>query len=263
MYGLMIATGAIVGVWVAGRQWAQRGGNADDVVAIAGWAVPAGVIGARLYHVATDWQSYQDDWGAAFAVWNGGLGIPGGIVGGVMVGALVARRRGLPIPAMLDAVAPALPIAQAIGRLGNWFNQELFGRPSALPWALTISPENRPAAHALETTFHPTFLYEAFWNLALAALLLLLARRRTLVDGQLFTLYVLGYGVGRMWVESLRIDPASLVLGVRINVWVSLLAIVGSLAVFLVRRRRGQASAARDVAAVGVRTRPGRQQVDR
>lgn len=238
MYGLMIALGVIVAVSVASRRWAARGHDPDDIGALALWAVPAGVVGARLYHVATDWKTYRSDWPAALAIWNGGLGIPGGIAGGAIVGILIARRRRLSISGLLDAVAPALPLAQAIGRLGNWFNQEVFGRPSSLPWALRIAPENRPAAYRNQATFHPTFLYEGLWNIALALALIALTRRRRLRDGQLFALYVAGYGLGRLWVEALRSDPASLVFSVRINIWVSLLAIAGGLAVFLVRHRR-------------------------
>ena len=146
-------------------------------------------------------------------------------------------------------MAPAIPLAQAIGRLGNWFNQEVFGRPSDLPWALQISPENRPAAYPDQPTFHPTFLYEGLWNLGLAILLIRLSRRRQMRDGQLFALYVLGYGVGRLWIEALRADPASLVLGLRINIWVSLLAIAGGLATFAVRRVRGGEAKSSDAAA--------------
>lgn len=160
MYGLMIALGVIVAVSVASRRWAAHGHDPDDIGALALWAVPAGVIGARLYHVATDWKTYRSDWPAALAIWKGGLGIAGGIAGGVIVGIMIARRRRQSIPGLLDAVAPALPLGQAIGRLGNWFNQEVFGRRSGLPWAPRIAPENRPAAYPSQATFHPTFLYE-------------------------------------------------------------------------------------------------------
>ncbi|QXC60630.1 prolipoprotein diacylglyceryl transferase [Aquihabitans sp. G128] len=228
LYGLMIALGVIAAVSMTTRRWQAQGGDPDDVGTIALWAVPAGVIGARAYHVATDWKTYRADWGAALAIWNGGLGIPGGIAGGVVVGVWIARRRGVRVPEMLDAVAPALPVAQAIGRLGNWFNQEVFGRPSGLPWALRIDRENRPTRYLDAATFHPTFLYEGLWNLALAAGLIWLGRRATLRRGQLFCLYVLGYGVGRLWVEALRSDAASLVFGIRINLWVSGIAIVGA-----------------------------------
>lgn len=243
LYGLMIALGVIAAVSITTRRWRERGGDPDDVSTIALWAVPAGVIGARAYHVATDWKAYRTDWGAALAIWNGGLGIPGGIAGGVVVGIWVARRRGVPVPQMLDAVAPALPVAQAIGRLGNWFNQEVFGRPTTLPWALRIDREHRPERYLDVSTFHPTFLYEGLWNLGLAAGLILLGHRGALRRGQLFYLYVAGYGIGRLWVEALRADAASLVLGVRINLWVSSAAILGGAISFLVVGRSGSPDA--------------------
>ena len=171
LYGLCIAVGVIAAVTISSRRWAARGGNPDDIGTIALWAVPAGVIGARLYHVATDWKTYSGNWGQAFNITNGGLGIPGGVALGVIVGIIVVKKKGLPVAPLLDVVAPAIPVAQAIGRLGNWFNQELFGRPSTLPWALRIDPEHRPPGYEQFATFHPTFLYEALWTLALAGLL--------------------------------------------------------------------------------------------
>ena len=236
-YGLAIALGVIVAVVIAQRRWQRAGGDPADIVDIATWAVPAGIVGARLWHVLTDWQKFRGDWLDAFAIWQGGLGIPGGLLGGVAVGVYIARRKNISLPRVLDAVAPAIPVAQAIGRLGNWFNQELFGRPTDLPWGLEIDPEHRPARYASNETFHPTFLYEALWNLALAGVLVLLGRRRRLRDGQLFVLYVAGYALGRLWVEMLRADPASELLGLRVNIWTSLVALVLALTV-LVRRRR-------------------------
>ncbi len=248
-YGLAILAGVVAGVALARRRWAGRGGDPDDISTIALWAVPAGLVGARLYHVATDWPRFVGHWEDVPAVWQGGLGIPGGILGGVLAGAVVARHRNLPVPDLLDVVAPALPLAQAIGRLGNWFNQELFGRPTSLPWALRIDPEHRPAGYEGSSTFHPTFLYEALWNLALVALLLWLDRRwrGRLRTGELFTLYVLGYFLGRLWVEALRIDEASRLLGLRVNIVVSGVAILAATAVLVARRRgwrRRQAAAA-------------------
>lgn len=240
-YGLAIAAGVLAAVWLARRRWGQRGGDPEDVVAIALWAVPAGLIGARLYHVITDWRQYfPDDPLGAFAIWKGGLGIPGGIAAGVAVGLWVAHRRGVRLSVALDVVAPALPLAQAIGRLGNWFNQELFGGPTSLPWGLEIDPANRPAAYLDVATFHPTFLYEALWNLGLMWLLIAIDRRRVLRPGNVFALYVGGYFLGRLWVEALRVDPASLILGVRVNIWMSIVAIAAVVVVFAVRglRRR-------------------------
>ena len=242
-YGLMIALGVVVAVWIAQRRWRARGGNPDDITAIAVWAVPAGLVGARLYHVVTDISRFEGRWWHIVAVWEGGLGIPGGIAVGVLTGVVVARRRGLPVPDLLDTVAPALPVAQAIGRLGNWFNQELFGRPTDLPWAVRIDPAHRPDGLADQATFHPTFLYEAIWNLALAAVLVWVERRWHPRSGQLFAGYVAGYAAGRLWVESLRIDPATELLGIRLNVWVSAVVLLAAVTVLVVRHRGGRARA--------------------
>lgn len=235
-YGLAIAVGALVAVWIAQRRWADRGGDPDDVSAIAMWAVPAGLVGARLYHVITDFRRFQGRWSDVVKIWEGGLGIPGGIAAGVFVGVLVARRRGLPALELLDVVAPALPVAQAIGRLGNWFNQELYGRPTDLPWALEIDADHRPDGLEDVARYHPTFLYEGLWNLGLAGLLVWLGRRHHLRPGQLFTGYVVGYAAGRLWVEALRIDPATELFGLRINLWVSGTILAIATAVLVVRR---------------------------
>ena len=185
-YGLMIALGVLAAVEMGRRRFVAKGLDPDEVSAIALWAVPAGLIGARLYHVITDWRRFEGDWWSAFAVWKGGLGVPGGILLGTLVGVWVAKRRGLPLGLAADALAPAIPLAQAIGRLGNWFNQEVFGRPTSLPWGLEIDAQYRPDRYATATTFHPTFLYEALWNLALMALLIWLDRRGVVRRGRLF-----------------------------------------------------------------------------
>ncbi|HEX4979872.1 MAG TPA: prolipoprotein diacylglyceryl transferase [Acidimicrobiales bacterium] len=237
-YGLAIAVGVLVAIRIAGRRFAARGGEPEAISSIALWAVPAGLVGARLYHVATDFHRFDDDPLRVFQVWKGGLGIPGGLLGGVLVGVLVARKRGLRVAELLDVAAPAIPVAQAIGRLGNWFNQELFGRPTDLPWALEIDRDHRPAGYLDEDTYHPTFLYEALWNVALAAILVRVERRWRLPAGQLFVLYVGGYFLGRLWVESLRIDPATEVGGVRINIVVSAVVVAVAAAVFVSRQRR-------------------------
>jgi prolipoprotein diacylglyceryl transferase len=239
-YGLMIALGVIVAVELARRRFAQRGLDPDDMSAIALWAVPAGLIGSRLYHVITDWRRFAEDdgWLDAFKIWEGGLGIPGGVIAGVLVGLWVGKRRGVPLAEGLDAAIPGVPLAQAIGRLGNWFNQELFGEPTTVPWALEIDPERRPVGYTEFETFHPTFLYEALWNLALVGLLLWIDKRRILRPGRLIAVYVAGYSLGRLWVELLRIDPASLIAGVRVNVWVSVIAFTASVAVLVVSGRR-------------------------
>ena len=243
-YGLFIAIGAIVAVGIARRRWASLTGSDSDAVGdVAVWAIPAGFVGARLYHVITDWHRFEDAPLDAFKVWEGGLGIPGAILLGAVVGVAVARRKGYDVPLLMDAVAPALPVAQAIGRLGNWFNQELFGRPTDLPWGLEIDPDRRPEGYETVETFHPTFLYEALWNLALAAFLVVLGRKKVLRPGQLFVLYVGGYALGRLWVEALRIDTATRIAGVRVNLWVSGLTIVAAAVWFLWWQRRPERGA--------------------
>jgi prolipoprotein diacylglyceryl transferase len=229
-YGLMIALGVIAAVWLAGRRFEAKGiGTRDDVNAIAIWAVLAGVIGARLYHVVTDWERFENNVGDIFKVWEGGLGIPGGMVAGILVGAYVGHvRRGIPLGPGLNAVAPALPLAQAIGRWGNYFNQELFGGPTDLPWALEVSPATAiEAGYPPGTTFHPTFLYESLCNFALCGILLWIDKRFNPAGGRLLAMYVLGYGVIRFWVEGLRIDPADELGGLRWNQWVALACVVG------------------------------------
>ena len=228
-YGLMIALGVVAATWLLGRQLEQKGeGTADDASSVAVWGVAAGVIGARLYHVATEWSKFSDDLGAIPKIWEGGLGIPGGLLLGAAAGAWQARRRGIPGAVILGCAAPAIPLAQAIGRLGNWFNQELFGRPTDLPWALEIDDRHN-LGYPLGTTFHPTFLYELLWNLGLVGVLLWVDRRFRLGPARLFGVYIAGYGLGRFWIEGLRIDPtnASDVAGLRWNQWVALAAIVG------------------------------------
>ena len=179
-YGLMIALGVVAAVWLFGRRLEERHiGTRDDANAIGVWGVVAGVIGARLYHVLTDWHRFEGNWFDVVKVWEGGLGIPGGMLAGVLAGVYVGHRRGIPIGPGLNAVAPSLPLAQAIGRWGNYFNQELYGRPTDLPWALEIDDEHLPATgqYPSGTTFHPTFLYESLWNLGLVGLILWLDKR--------------------------------------------------------------------------------------
>ena len=225
-YGLMIALGVLAAVMWSQRRMAARGGDPEDIAVLSVWAVPAGLIGSRLYHVATDWRSFRGRWEDVPAVWQGGLGIPGGLMAGVLVGVLVAHRRGLTMAAAMDVVIPTLPVAQAIGRWGNWFNQEVFGRPTDLPWALEIDAVHRPTAHLDAATFHPTFLYEGLWNVALAVVLVRVERRGILRPGYIVALWVFGYGLGRLWVEALRVDAASLIAGVRVNTWMALVAIL-------------------------------------
>lgn len=238
-YGVLIALGAIAAVWLMGRRLEAAGtGTRDDAASIGTWGVVGGLIGARLYHVVTEWDRFADNLGAIPQVWKGGLGIPGGLLVGAAVGVWRGRTRGIPVAVVLTAAAPAIPLAQAIGRWGNWFNQELFGRPTTLPWALEIDLAHMPAGYDIGTTFHPTFLYESLWNLALCAALLLVDRRRPLGGSRLFALYVAGYGLGRFWVEGLRIDAASTVAGLRWNQWVALAAIVGGCVHLLMTRHQ-------------------------
>jgi prolipoprotein diacylglyceryl transferase len=228
-YGLMIALGVIAAVWLTGKRIVERRiGKAEDASAIALWAVPAGIIGARIYHVVTDPQLFQGQWYKVVYIWEGGLGIWGGIGLGVAVGLWVAHRRGIPLLPLLDAAAPALALAQAIGRWGNYWNQELFGRPTTLPWGLEIDVQNRPDGYTQYATFHPTFLYESLWNLALCGVLLLIDRRHRLRPGRLFVVYVGGYTLARFFIERLRIDTANKILGLRVNEWVSALIFLGA-----------------------------------
>ncbi len=237
-YGLMIALGVVAAVWMLGRRFEQKGiGTREDASAISLWAVLAGVIGSRLYHVATDWERFSGNLGDIPKLWEGGLGIPGGLLAGIPVGLWMARRRGIPLDQAATAAAPALPLAQAIGRWGNWFNQELYGRPTDLPWALRIDDENLEPGFAPGTTFHPTFLYESLWNLALFGLLLWIDRRFRPARGRLLAMYIVGYGVGRFWVEGLRIDSADELGPFRWNQWMALAAIVGG-GIYLVATRR-------------------------
>jgi prolipoprotein diacylglyceryl transferase len=232
-YGLMIALGVVAAVWLMGKRLEASGaGKKEDVSSMAVWAVIAGVIGARLYHVVTDWSAFKDDPARIVQIWKGGLGIPGGMFLGAVVGVWAIKRRGVDPALAMTAAAPALPLAQAIGRWGNWWNQELFGKPTTLPWALRIDADKIPAQYAPGTTFHPTFLYESLWNLALCGLLLWIDRRFKLRPGRLLAVYVLGYGVGRFWVEGLRIDPAKSGGGLRLNQWMAIV-IAASAVLFL------------------------------
>lgn len=228
-YGLFIALGVIAAVWLCGRRFVQAGVAPREAAGdIAVWAVLAGIVGARLYHVVTDWHRFEDDPGAIVKIWSGGLGIPGGLLAGVLVGIWRVRRLGLDVGAAVNAAIPGVPLAQAIGRLGNWFNQELYGRPTDVPWALRIDPEHRPADLLDQPTFHPTFLYELLWNLGLCGALVWLDRRVELRRGGLLAVYVAGYAIGRFWVEGLRIDSAHEAAGLRLNQWVALVALVAA-----------------------------------
>lgn len=243
-YGLMIALGVILGVRIAGKALERRGaGTTDDFSAVAMWAVPAGVIGARAYHVITDWDRFSGNLGDAFKVWQGGLGIWGGIALGVPVGMWAARRRGLDVAIILTVAAPAIAAAQAVGRWGNWFNQELFGKPTDLPWALRVGESKTVAAgFAPGTTFHPTFLYESIWCALLCVVLLLVNRRGSLKPGRVFWLYAAGYTAMRFFVEGLRIDRAHEAGGLRLNQWVSIVVFAVSVVIFVAQVRADRRS---------------------
>lgn len=304
IYGLMIALGVLAAIWLSRKRWAAWGYDPELVISLAYWGVPGGLIGARLYHVVTDYNRlYVHDFWGIFRIWDGGLGIPGGILGGVLAGYVCARRHNAPVPDLLDMVAPAFPLAQAIGRFGNWFNQELYGRPTSLPWGLEIDAAHRPTELIRFSTFQPTFAYEALWNLGLMGVLLgvdhlrgtgrelsapavwcayglfaigggmdlwLVAQRQgdlapavqvvLFVVGaivmaalfgwasglnrkglrrraDLFVTYIAGYFLGRLWVESLRIDTANHIAGLRLNEWTAIVVVAAALATLKWRGR--------------------------
>ena len=222
MYGLMLLAGIAACVWLTGRRYVARGGDWDLIFRLAVWGVSAGIVGARAYHVATSWDEVGDPkWKGVFKVWEGGLGVWGGIGLGVIVGAIVARRAGASVRVLMDAVAPGLLLAQGIGRLGNWWNQELFGKPTDLPWGLEIDPVNRPEAYLDSATFHPTFLYELVYAVLGVGVLLWLDRRFRFKPPALFSLYVAVYCAFRFFMELLRVDPAHEWGPLRLNGWVS------------------------------------------
>lgn len=249
MYALCILAGIVLAVIITGRRLTKRGAEPGIVLDIALWAVPLGIIGARLYHVLTHpddyfypganvWNPFQP--GAIWNIWEGGNAIYGALIGGA-VGVLIGCRfTGIRFWSFADALAPGLLVAQAAGRLGNWFNHELFGLPTDLPWGLEIESDNAafPAGLADGTLFHPTFLYEIVWNLAGAALIIFLERRINLRWGKAFAVYLIWYGTGRAFFEAIRVDPSEMFLGVRVNVWASWAAVVLGIVLYLVQRRR-------------------------
>jgi prolipoprotein diacylglyceryl transferase len=240
VYGLMYVVAVLAAVLITVRRWEAIGGSRELVYDVAVWAFPAGLVGGRLYFLATSWSEVPPGWWGPVAVWDGGLGIWGGVALGAAVGLWRLRRHGVSPGRFLDAAAPALLVAQAIGRVGNYFNQELFGGPTSLPWGLEISPAHRPAGYAAFATFHPTFLYEMVWDLGLAAFLVWLGHHRRIRPPGLFALYVAGYSAFRIFEESLRIDPAHHLLGLRLNLYVASALTVAGAAWFIVSQRRGQ-----------------------
>ena len=240
-YALLIITGIVVATWWGGKRYVARGGAPGTILDIAVWAVPFGIVGGRLYHVITDHQLYFGPGGSgivgALRIWDGGLGIWGAVALGALGAWIGARRAGVLLPPVADAIAPGIALAQAIGRWGNWFNSELFGAPTDLPWGLEIAAQNRPVGYEQFATFHPTFLYESLWLVATVIVLVWADRRFQMGHGRVFALYVLLYTVGRIWIEALRIDTANTVLGVRLNVWTSFLVGLAALGYLIVSAR--------------------------
>ncbi|HEX5541687.1 MAG TPA: prolipoprotein diacylglyceryl transferase [Micromonospora sp.] len=249
-YALCLLLGIVVASLVTERRLRSRGAPPWAVLDIATFAVPAGIIGARIYHVLTSWQEYFGAGGEplkALRVWEGGLGIWGAVAGGALGAWFAARKVGIPFAMVADALAPGLPLAQAVGRFGNWFNNELYGGPTTLPWGLKVyemvggravrdaagnpvPAEDLPTA---DTLVHPTFAYEALWNIGVAALVFFVDRKLKFGRGRAFALYVMGYTAGRFWIEMMRTDEANQILGVRLNVWTAVLVFVGALLYFL------------------------------
>ncbi|WP_395296598.1 prolipoprotein diacylglyceryl transferase [Kitasatospora hibisci] len=243
-YAFCIILGVVVAVWLGSKRWVARGGGKHTVGDIAVWAVPFGLVGGRLYHVITDHQLYfaegKNPWNA-FKIWEGGLGIWGAIAFGAVGAWIGCRRHGVPLPAYADAIAPGIALAQALGRWGNWFNQELYGRETTLPWGLEIN-KTLPTGEVVTGIYQPTFLYESLWCVAVALLVIWADRRFTLGHGRAFALYVAAYTVGRFWTEWLRIDEAHHILGLRLNDWVAIAVFAAAVAYLVIvgRKRPGR-----------------------
>lgn len=249
-YALCIIAGAVAAIWIGERRFVARGGRAGAIGDIAVWAIPFGIIGGRLYHVVTTPELYFGDGRNpldVIKIWEGGLGIWGAIALGGVGAWIACKRYDIDFLTMADALAPGLLVAQAIGRFGNYFNQELFGGPTTQPWGLEIAPQYRPDGYEQFATFHPTFLYEAAWNIAAAVLLVYLDRRLKLTHGRVFALYVMLYTAGRGWIEALRIDDVNHIGPFRLNIWTSIIVFLLALAYFVWAGRRGRDDAARDV----------------
>lgn len=255
IYALCILMGVVLAVWITTTRWKKLGGNFDQVLDITLVSVPAGIIGARLYHIITTPERFfgpDGDWAEMFRIWNGGLGIWGGVLFGALAAWAWCRHKHYPMALLADAIAPGLLVAQAVGRLGNWFNQELYGAPTTLPWGLKLNMEGTAIGHSEQcydgatcpsgTLFHPTFLYEMIWNLIGAAIIVYIGSKamKKLKAGSLFAVYIMWYTLGRTWIESLRIDYAHEFLGVRINVWVSMAVFVLGAVSFIVVQQMGK-----------------------
>ena len=245
IYALCLMAGMVFAWWLGSRRWKERGGLAETFETMVLVAIPSGIVGARIYHVVTHWEDYfapgRNPW-SAFFIWEGGIAIFGSLLGGAIGAAVTARILGARLTAFADVLAPGLIIAQAIGRLGNWFNQELFGGPDLGPLGLEIDPEHRPAEYADVPTFQPTFLYELTWNLVGGLLLLAIDRKFKLGWGRLFALYGVVYGTGRFWIEGIRTDFSYYIGPLRTNQFTALLIAVAGLVYFLVssRLRKGR-----------------------
>lgn len=242
-YALGIIIGALVAIWIGEKRFQARGGREGLIGDVAIWAIPFGIVGARIYHVATDPELYFGDGKNpvdALKIWEGGLGIWGAVAGGAVGTYIACRRYGVSFSSVADALAPGLLVAQAIGRIGNYFNQELFGKPTTQPWGLEIDADHRPDGYSQFATFHPTFLYELLWNLAAAALIVAIDRKVKLTGGRAFALYAMLYTSGRVWIEALRIDTANHIGPFRLNVWTSIIVFAVAAAYFIATRKRGQ-----------------------
>ncbi|MEY4425120.1 MAG: hypothetical protein RJB56_747 [Actinomycetota bacterium] len=242
-YALFILAGIIIAILIANRRLVKRGATSGAALDISLWAVPFGIIGGRIFHVITHPNDYfyeGADLTAVLRIWEGGLAIYGALALGAVGAWLGARSTGVRFTSFLDAVAPGVLIAQALGRWGNYFNNELFGTPTDLPWGLEIAQDNAayPSGLPAGVLFHPTFIYESIWSLAGAAALLLLDRKFELRWGKLFALYLVFYSTGRLWIEAIRIDPSEYFLGLRTNIWSALLGIALGLVIFFLQRRR-------------------------
>jgi prolipoprotein diacylglyceryl transferase len=242
MYGLLIAIGAFLALQLTVKRYERFGGDPDMAEKAALLALLFGFLGARIGYVIPRYDRFLEDPLSALAIWEGGLTFFGGLFGGAAAVIIYTRRKGGSVPAMADAVAPALPLAQAIGRWGNYFNQELYGRPTDLPWALQVEPPFRRPGYEQFATFHPTFLYESLWNVGLVGVLLWLDRRGTLRRGSLMFVYLIGYGVGRAWIEALRVDTFERYLGLSRNNWIAIAIVLVGVAGLVWWERRGSAS---------------------
>ncbi|WP_270772760.1 prolipoprotein diacylglyceryl transferase [Pauljensenia sp. OF14-1SRA] len=244
-YGLIIVIGMFIAVYWTAKRYAKRGGDPELMYDVALWAIPIGLIGARLYHVITSPEAYfgpNGDPARIIRIWEGGLGIWGGVALGALGAWIAVKRSGKRLGPLADSLAPALLVAQAIGRWGNWFNQELFGGPTTLPWGLQIDDAHLPDGFASGTLFHPTFLYECLWNLTMAAIIVWCDRRFRFASGQVFALYLIAYPLGRSWIEMMRIDTAHTFLGMRLNVWTSLAILALGLLVYSVAGKLGRST---------------------